>query len=95
MLKPQSRILKRIVLFLLTCVMAVWICYGLLGEEIIRNIYEEKSIQVLNNLIHGRDIHSVLFYLEMADRIIFKFFAYTTALCIAIMFFVFYEIKKI
>jgi len=80
----------------IVCVLSIsllmgWIVYSLLGVQIIKAIYEGRSASFLNNLIHGRDVHPVEFYLQMADRIIRRICVYAVILCLWGVLLVFME----
>jgi len=70
---------------LLAVLVVAWLLYGLFGGQLIKAMYEERSVGFLNHLIHGRDIHPFLFYSEMAHEIAVQFSFYVIFVCWAIM----------
>jgi len=73
----------RLFLFILIGLIAGWILYFSFGHMLIKAMYEGRSIGFLNNILEGRTVHSLEFYLKLADKnfitaniVLFTFFIF-------------------
>jgi len=57
------------VLFLIVFLGISWGVYKVFGSKIIEDIYNQESLEFLNNILSGRHIHSLDDYLNAGDRI--------------------------
>lgn len=78
----KNRILVIVILFLLLCLVAGWILYALFSHQIIKDMYEGKSLEVLNRLIRSRELRPLEYYFQEADWL---FFNMSTFFCIGVL----------
>lgn len=66
-------IFKKLFFALLLCMAILWIAYSLYGHQLVRAIYEGRSIEILNRTIEGRHENPLEYYYLKADVIFIGF----------------------
>ena len=74
------------ILVVLFCLALMQLAYLSLGHRFIQMIYEGRSIGYLNRIIEGQAMHSLGYYLKIADGVFYKIFPFVhhMNLCILI-----------
>ena len=71
---------------LLILLVASSLAYTLYGHQVIKQMYESRSIAILNRVIVGQDTHTLEFYFNKADRLFYKILL---TICCSLLFYMF------
>jgi hypothetical protein len=85
----ENKALIIAILISLICMAIGWITYILFGHQLIKAIYEGRSIEFLNKIFEGQSVHPVEFYYKTLDTI---FFSYLVLFAIFVIFFITFKL---
>ena len=66
-MNKMARVSGYAILGCLLSVACVWLLYALIGHSLIEAMYQGRSIGFLNRIIEGQEVHSLGYYLRVAD----------------------------
>lgn len=87
----ENRVQAVIAITLILCLVIAWMLYSLYGHRLIKDMYEGRTIGVLNKIIQGHDIYPLAYYISQADKVFFGIFIY---LCVGVFFIILSFIGK-
>ena len=70
---------------LVSLFLTAWGVYSLCGHAVIRNVYENHNLPVLNSLIRGQFSHPLEHYLQIADAVIYESTFYSLLFCVLLL----------
>ncbi len=94
MAKSKRGFLVTTILILLVALTTLWSVYTLYGNQLIEDAYNQQSIDVLNNIFEGRNIHPLSHYQTSAKELVI-YITFKAAITIALLILCYIGVKLI
>lgn len=91
----KKKIAVILILFFSICLIAGWIYYIFNGHQLIRTMYDGRSVGFLNKIIKGQSAYPVEYYFHLSDFLVFKFSIVFFSFGLFIILYCFYPSKTL